>query len=100
MSTMQALLADLPETEVIPLPLIRDRIGWTREQQHHAVETGAIRPVAKRGKAGCYQVTRDDAIEILIAAALAIAIGVAVVAVLRAVRDSGLNARVLAEAIT
>lgn len=100
MSTAQALLADLPDAEVIPLPLIRERIGWNRQQQHHAVESGVIRPVAKRGPAGCYQVTRDDAVTILIAAALAVAAGIAVVAMLRAIQGAGLNARVLAEAVT
>lgn len=100
MSIAQELLADLPETDVIPLPLIRDRIGWTRDTQHDAISAGVIRPVEKRGKAGCYQVTRDDAVTILIAAALAIAAGVAVIVMLRAIQGSGLNARVLAESVT
>lgn len=100
MSIAQELLADLPETDVIPLPLIRDRIGWTRDTQHDAISQGVIRPVEKRGKAGCYQVTRDDAVEILVAAALAIVAGIAVVAMLRAIQGAGLDARVLAEAMT
>lgn len=100
MSTAQALLADLPDMEVIPLPLIRDRVGWNREQQHHAVKLGVIRPVEKRGPAGCYQVTRDDAVMILVAAALALAAGIAVVAMLRAIQGAGLNASALAEAMT
>lgn len=100
MSIAQDLLTDLPDAEVIPLPLIRDRIGWTRDAQSLAISQGVIRPVEKRGKAGCYQVTRDDAIEILVAAALAIVAGIAVVAMLRAIQGAGLNARVLAEAMT
>jgi len=99
-SIAQELLADLPEADVIPLPFIRDRIGWTRDTQHDAISQGVIRPVEKRGKAGCYQVTRDDAVEILVAAALAIVAGIAVVAMLRAIQGAGLNARVLAEAMT
>lgn len=98
-ATAAALLADLPDAEVIPLPIIRDRIGWTRDQQSYAVETGAIRPIDKRGKAGCYQVTRDDAVMILIAAAIALAAGVAVVMVIRGIRDAGLNAPALAQAV-
>jgi hypothetical protein len=100
MSIAQELLADLPETDVIPLPFIRDRIGWTRDTQHDAISQGVIRPVEKRGRAGCYQVTREDAIEILVAAALAIAAGTAVIAMLRAIQGAGLNARTLAEAMT
>lgn len=100
MSLAQDLLADLPDAEVIPLPLIRERVGWNRQQQHHAIEVGAIRPVEKRGKAGCYQVTRDDAVLILIAAALALAAGVAVVAMLRGIQGAGLDAAALASAVT
>jgi hypothetical protein len=98
-ATAQALLADLPDAEVIPLPFVRDRIGWTRDQQSYAVESGAIRPVDKRGKAGCYQVTREDAVLILIAASLALAAGVAVVMMIRAIREAGLNTSALAQAV-
>jgi hypothetical protein len=99
-ATAQALLADLPDTEVIPLPLIRDRIGWDRQAQHNAVSQGLIQPLPQRGKAGCFQVTRDEAVIILIAAALAFAAGVAVVVMLRAIRGTGLNAQTLAESMT
>lgn len=100
MSIAQELLADLPDAEVIPLPLIRDRIGWTRDAQSLAVKQGAIRPVEKRGKAGCYQVTRDDAVMILLAAALASPAGVAVVTMLRGLQGAGLDASVLARSMT
>lgn len=100
MSVAQDLLADLPDAEVIPLPLIRDRIGWTRDAQSLAVKQGAIRPIEKRGKDGCYQVTRDDAVMILVAAALALAAGVAVVVMIRAIQGAGLDATALASAMT
>lgn len=100
MTIAQELLADLPDTEVIPLPLIRERIGWTRDAQWLAVKQGAIRPVEKRGKAGCYQVTRDDAVMILLAAALALAAGVAVIVMLRGLQGAGLDASALASAVT
>lgn len=100
MSIAQDLLADLPETDVVPLPLIRERIGWSRQAQYNAINQGAICPVGKRGKAGCYQVTRDDAVMILVAAALALAAGVAVIVMLRGLRGAGLDASVLASAVT
>jgi hypothetical protein len=100
MTLAQELLADLPDAEVIPLPVIRDRIGWDRATQSYAVRSGVIRPVPERGKAGCYQVTRDDAIQILVAAALALAAGIAVVAMIRAIQESGLSAPALAQAMT
>jgi hypothetical protein len=99
-ATAQALLAGLPDTDPVPLPLVRDRIGWNREQQSYAVRSGVIRPVSKRGRAGCYQVTRDDAVLILIAAAIALAAGVAVVAMIRAIQEAGLDASALAQAVT
>lgn len=98
--TVPGLLSKLPDAEVIPLPVVRDLIGWDRAAQVHAVRQGVIRPVGKRGKAGCYQVTRDDAVEILIAAALAFAAGVAVVAMLRAIQGARLNAQALASTMT
>jgi hypothetical protein len=98
--TISGLLAGLPDMEVIPLPLIRDRVGWNRDGQSLAVKQGVIRPVEKRGPAGCYQVTREDAIEILIAAALAFAAGVAIVVMLRAIKGAGLDASVLAQSVT
>jgi hypothetical protein len=100
MSIAQDLLADLPDTDVIPLPLIRERVGWSRDQQSDAVLQGAIRPIEKRGKAGCYQVTRDDAVLILIAAALALAAGVAVIVMLRGIQGAGLSTSALASAVT
>ena len=104
MSIAQELLADLPDTEVISLTLVRERIvqeriPWTRDAQALAVRQGTIRPVAKRGKAGCYQVTRDDAVMILVAAALALAAGVAVVIMLRGIQGAGLDPVALARAM-
>lgn len=98
--TARALLADLPDADVIPMPLICKRIGWDRFAQNNAVSQGLIRPVEKRGKAGCYQVTRDDAVMILIAAALALAAGVAVVIMLRGIQGAGLDVSALASAVT
>lgn len=98
--TVPGLLSKLPDAEVIPLPVVRDLIGWDRAAQVNAVRQGVIRPVEKRGRAGCYQVTRSDAVEILIAAALAFAAGVAVVAMLRAIQGAGLDAQALARSMT
>jgi hypothetical protein len=97
--TAQALLAGLPDADPIPLPLVRDRIGWSIRQQSYAVRAGVIRPVSQRGRAGCYQVARDDAVLILVAAAIALAAGVAVVAMIRAIQEAGLDASALARAV-
>ena len=99
-ATAAALLADLPDAEVIPLPFVRDRIGWSREQQSYAVRSGVIHPVGRAGIGGGFTVTRDDAVMILVAAALALAAGVAVVVMIRAIQGAGLNAQALAQAVT
>ncbi len=99
MTTAQALLADLPDGEAIPLPWIRDRVGWSRDAQSYAVKAGVIRPLPGHGPHRSYQVSRADAVEILIAAALAVAAGIAVVAMLRAIQGAGLNAEALASAV-
>jgi len=108
-TTALELIAELPDdVEAIPLPAIRgivnEHLGpWDRAAQAYAVRTGAIRTVDKTpgpaagGRARKYQgppglaVDRDEAVLILVAAALAFAAGVAVVAMIRAIRVSGLD---------
>ncbi|MGH3283599.1 MAG: hypothetical protein ACRDPD_02745 [Streptosporangiaceae bacterium] len=116
MTTVQALIAELPETaEVIPLPLLRsiinDHLGpWDADQQSYAVKSGAIRPVPKtpgkvagrnpRKYAGGrgLAVDRGQAVLILVAATLAFAAGIAVVAMIRAIRVSGVDPAVFVQA--
>lgn len=98
MTTARTLIAELPDgAGAIPLPVIRgivnSRLGpWDREQQSYAVRSGAIRPLpGRQGRHHAYAVDRNEAVLILVAAALAFAAGVAVVAMIRAVRVSGLD---------
>jgi hypothetical protein len=115
-TTVQALIAELPENaEVIPLPVIRriinEHLGsWDRDAQSYAVRSGAIRPVPKtpgpvagprarkyREGAGLI-VDRDQAVLILVAAALAFAAEVTVVGMIRALRVSGVDPAVFVQA--
>ena len=115
-TTAQALIAELPESaEVIPLPLVRriinEHLGpWDRDAQSYAVKSGAIRPAPKvpgpvagqnarkyLGGNGLI-VDRDEAVLILVAAVLAFAAGVAVVAMIRALRVSGVDPAVFVKA--
>lgn len=99
MNTAQALLRELPEGEVIPMPWVRERVGWSPREQSYAVTSGAIRPLPGWGPHKSYQVTRDDATLILVAAALAVAAGVAIVAMIRAIQGTGLDPATLAKAM-
>jgi hypothetical protein len=104
-TTAQALIAELPDNaEAISLPFLRnivnDHLGrWDKDQQSYAVKSGAIRPLPERqGRNHAYAVDRGEAVLILVAAALAFAAGVAVVAMIRAVRVSGLDPAVFTQA--
>ena len=114
-TTADKLLADLPaDTETIPIPVIRRIINqhlgpWTDDQQHAAVRTGAIRPVAKpyRPPTGVASrklkvgrgavVDRDQAVLIIVAAVLAFAADVPVVGMIRALRASGVDPAVFVQ---
>lgn len=99
--TAAELLAELPETgEAIPLPVIAKRIGWNKVQQHYAIQAGVIRPLEKRGPHGAFQVDRDQAVGILIAYAVALAAGLAVVTILRGLQGAKLDVSALARAVT
>lgn len=97
MTTVQELIDELPgAAEAIPLPFVRgiisDRLGpWPADAQSYAVRSGAIRVLPQRAEANAYVVDRSEAVLILIAAVLAFAAGVAVVAMIRAVKISGVD---------
>jgi len=99
MSTAQALLSELPESETISLPWVRERVGWSRPAQSNVIREGVIRPLPERGPHGGYRVTRDDAVLILVAYALAAAAGVAIVSMIRALKGAGLDPKALAQAM-
>jgi len=97
-TTVQELIAELPEgAGAIPLPTVRriinDHLGtWDRGAPSRAVMQGAITALPERtGHGGAYMVDRDEAVLILVAAVLAFAAGVAVVAMIRAVKISGVD---------
>jgi hypothetical protein len=115
-TTARELIAELPaETDVIPLPVVRriinERLGtWDADAQSYAVKSGAIKPITKapgpvagrnarkhQGGPGL-AVDRDQAVLILVAAVLAFAAGVAVVGMIRALRASGVDPAVFAQA--
>lgn len=89
------LMARFGDSELIPLPELGEPIGLDRSRRDYAVTRGIIKTAQDRNTSragrpnGCHMVTREEAMLILAAAALAAAIGVALVTVIRTLRNSG-----------
>ena len=97
------VLAPFGDAEVIPLPDVANLAGMNRGARTYAVEKGIIRTAtgpgaAGYGRQGSYVVTRDEALLILVSAALAATIGVAVVTMIKTLRNNG--ATITADAVT
>lgn len=88
-------LEHLTDDELIPLPILADSIGLNRGQRDYAVRKGIIKTAQapKTSRAGrpngCHMVTKEEGLLLLACAALASAIGIALVTVVRTLRDSG-----------
>lgn len=88
------ILSSLGDCDVFPLPVIGDYVGMSRDTRDYAVRKGLIQTTAGpkvpgRGKSRSLLITRDEAILIIVSAALAISIGIAVTTVIRTLRNSG-----------
>jgi hypothetical protein len=92
-----ALLADIEAREFVALPDLGSKIGMGKEARKFAIHEGVISPAAPLvHRRDGYKVTRDEALTILLAAALAVAAGVAIVVMLRGVKQTGLTGEVAA----
>ena len=89
------VLARFGDSELIPLPDLGEPIGLDRSKRDYAVTKGIIKTAQPKNTSragrpnGCHMVTREEALLILAAAALAAAIGVAIVTVIKSLRKSG-----------
>lgn len=89
---MTAAVRELDPDTPVRLSHVSRAIGWSADAQSDAIKAGAVDPlpIPPAGRRG-YMVSRDEALTILAAAILALAAGVAVVAVLRGVKATGLD---------
>ena len=92
------VLESLGDGDLIPLADVAQRAGLNRGTQHYAIRHNVITPADRRGPNGRYLVTREQALIILAAGAIAVAVGVAVVTVIRTLNETG--ARVTSGALT
>jgi hypothetical protein len=94
----EAILSEIDQAEQVRLRDLSRQVGWTQTGQKYAIRKGllAAEP-AERGRA--YVVSRDEAYTLLLAALLAFAAGVAIAAMLRALKGAGLEGAAAADAI-
>jgi len=98
MSTAEALIAQLPEGDSVSLATL-SRIAPAVDLSIRTAmaREGIVRPTGKRaGIGGSYLISRDDAVLVLVAVALAVLAGAAVITIARVIKNSGLDPMVLA----
>jgi hypothetical protein len=87
------VLAEIEAREFVSLPALGKQLGMGEQARKYAIREGLINPepldISKRYEG--YKVNRDEAFTLLLAAALAIAAGVAIAVMLRGVKGSGLT---------
>ena len=88
---IDATLAEIEECEFVSLPALGERIGMTARARTYAITEGLIEHAPLTARKAGYRVTQDEALTILLAAVLAVAAGVAIVVMLRGVKQSGLT---------
>ena len=94
------LLADIEGREVVSLPELGARIGMGEQSRKYAIRAGLITPAAPVvNRREGYKITRDEACTLLLAAALALAAGVAIAVMLRGCKAAGLTGAVAATAL-
>jgi hypothetical protein len=94
------ILADIEGREVVSLPELGARIGMGEQSRKYAIRAGLITPTAPVvNRREGYKITRDEAFTLLLAAALAVAAGVAIAVMLRGCKSAGLTGAAAASAL-
>jgi hypothetical protein len=73
----------------VPLADLARAAGVTRKQRADVLESGLVTPLGRAGRGGSYVISRDDAVRFVTAALIAAAVGVALVAILRVLSETG-----------
>lgn len=95
----RAILSDIDQCPYVRLRDISPRIGWTPTGQKYAIREGLLEAEQVRGPGSPYLITKDEACMLLLAAALALAAGMAIAVMLRSVKGAGITAAAAAAAI-
>jgi hypothetical protein len=73
----------------VPFPDVARAVGLDRNHIAYAVNKGIIEPLPQRGPSNAHMLRWDDVVLIVVAAAIATAAGIAVMTVIRSLRQSG-----------
>ena len=95
----RAILGKIEQSPYVRLPDISKQIGWTRTGRQYAIREGLLEAEPMGGRGNPYRLTRDEACKLLYAALLALAAGVAIAVMLRAVKGTGVTGAAAAAAI-
>jgi hypothetical protein len=86
-----AVIAEIEAAEFHSLPALGAQFGLGDQARKYLVREGLIQPEPLKSRHEGYRVNRDEAFTLLLAAALAIAAGVAIAVMLRGVKGAGLT---------
>src|SRR5262249_555194 len=84
-------LANIQPPQFHSLRALGAQIGLGGPARRYAIREGLIKPEPLGKRCDGYRVNRDEALTLLLAAALAIAAGVAIAVMLRGLKNSGLT---------
>jgi hypothetical protein len=87
------------QAEAVRLADLSRRIGWDKSSQSHAVHEGLLEAFRLGGQGNAYGITRDDAMNLLLAAVLAVAAGVAIASMLRGLKSAGVTGQLAADVL-
>lgn len=93
------LLAEIEAREFTSLPELGAKIGMGNQSRKYAIRVGLIEPEPLKSRQHGYEVSRNEALTLLLAAALAIAAGVAIAVILRGLKETGLTGDVASAAL-
>jgi hypothetical protein len=96
------LVADIEGREVVSLPELGKAIGMGEQARKYAIRSGLITPtapLAPGARHAGHTVARDEAFTLVLAAALAVAAGVAIAVMLRGCKVAGLTGAAALEAL-
>lgn len=93
------ILADIEAREVVSLPELGAKIGMGEQSRKFAIREGLIEPEPLTSRREGYKVNQNEALTLLLAAALALAAGVAIAVMLRGCKATGLTGEVAGTAL-